>query len=158
MIAVRALLALLAVLFGGGALVLAFVAVRTAQRLRAWRSWKRVPATVTSVDWESRPEGQGALLVVFDVEGQMSTALDVGNEAHKEDEREALLQRFAVGSQHEALVEPSRASPPLLVTGLVQQPVVPLIIGGIFTVLAAVMAGLAWYLGQPGNALSRILG
>ena len=44
MSAVRAVLALLAVLFGGGFLVLLFTAARTAQRFRAWRSWKRVPA------------------------------------------------------------------------------------------------------------------
>ncbi len=157
MTAIRAVLSVLAALFGGGFVVLMFTAVRTAQRLRAWSSWKRVPAVVTSLDWEARPESQGVLLLVFEAEGRMSTALDTGSEAHREDEREGLLERFAVGTRHEALVDPS-GSAPLLVTGLLQKPVVPLIIGGIFFVLSSVMGALAWYLGQPGNLLSRLLG
>lgn len=155
---VRALLAVLAVLFGGGALVLVVVALKTASRLRGWRSWARAPAVVTSVDWEARAEGQGALLVVFDVNGKLSTALDVGQELHRDDERERLLERFAVGSQHEALLDPSGAAPPLLVTGLLQQPRVPVIIGAIFFVLSGVMGALASYLGRPDNALARLLG
>lgn len=157
MIALRALLSVLAALFSGGFGVLLFVAVKSAMRFRAWRTWKRTPAVVTSVDWEARPEAQGVLLIVVEASGRMSTSLDVGLEVHREDEREGLLERFAVGTQHEALVDPSGATPPLLVTGLLQKPVVPLIVGSIFFVLSGVMAGLVWYLGQPGNALARLL-
>jgi hypothetical protein len=159
MSALRAGLAVLAVLFGGGWLVLFVVAMKTAQRLRAFRHWPRARAIVTGVGWESRPENEGALRVAFEVEGYpSSTRLDLGDETHRDDQRAELLQRFAAGTSHEACIDPSGATPPMLVTGLVQKPVVPLIIGAIFQVLAAVMAGLVWYLGQPGNALSRLFG
>ncbi|MCU0697233.1 MAG: hypothetical protein MUC96_11965 [Myxococcaceae bacterium] len=159
MSAIRAGLAVLAVLFAGGAAVLFVVAAMTARRLRAVRRWPVGRATITGVGWESRPEGEGLLRVAFDVEGAASsTRLDIGDETHRDDQRAELLERFAAGTHHEARIDPTGGTPPMLVTGLVQKPVVPLVIGVIFQVLAAVMAGLAWYLGQPGNALARLFG
>jgi hypothetical protein len=159
MSAIRAGLAVLAVLFGGGAAVLFVVAITTARRLRAFRDWPVRPANVTTVGWESRPESEGVLRVAFDVEGApSSTRLDIGDETHRDDQRAELLERFAAGTAHQARVDPSGATAPILVTGLIQRPLVPVILGCIFGALASVMAGLAWYLGQPGNLLTRLLG
>jgi hypothetical protein len=159
MSALRAGLAVLAVLFAGGWLILFVVALQTARRLRGFRNWPRARAVVTGVGWESRPEQEGALRVAFDVEGAgSSTRLDLGDETHRDDQRAELLERFAVGTTHQACIDPTGTTPPMLVTGLIQKPVVPLVIGAIFQVLAAVMAGLVWCLGQPDNALSRLFG
>jgi hypothetical protein len=159
MSAIRAGLAVLAVLFGGGAAVLFVVAITTARRLRAFRDWPVRRASVTTVGWESRPESEGVLRVTFDVEGApSSTRLDIGDETHRDDQRAELLERFATGTTHQARVDPSGATPPMLVTGLIQRPIAAVLLGCIFQVLAGVMAGLAWYLGQPDNLLARLFG
>ncbi|MCA2980142.1 MAG: hypothetical protein INH41_17565 [Myxococcaceae bacterium] len=159
MTAIRAGLAVLSALFAGGCLVLLVAALKTALRRRARARWPPARATITAVGWESRPENEGVLRVTFDVQGgAASTRLDVGDETYRDDQREALLARFAAGSTHEARLDPTGATPPELVTGLVQRPLVPLVLAGVFQVLSAVMAGLAWYLGEPGNLLARLLG
>ncbi len=156
--AIRAAVAVLATLFTGGAFVLYAVAARQALRDRRKRAFTRAKAQVTSVGWEAKPDELGVLRVVFDVDGRSSTVTDLGEDERRNAEREELLQAFAVGTSHVALVDPSGATPPMLVTGRVQSFKVPLFIGVIFQVLSAVMGGLAWYLGQPGNALAKLLG
>lgn len=156
--AIRAAVAVLATLFSGGAFVLYVVAARQALRDRRRQGFSRVKANVTSVGWEAKPDELGVLKVVFDVDGRSSTVTDLGEDQRRNSERADLLQTFAVGSEHVALVDPSGAAPPMLVTGRVQSFKVPLFIGVIFQVLSAVMGGLAWYLGQPGNVLERLLG
>lgn len=156
--AIRAAVAVLATLFTGGAFVLYALAARQAFRDRRKRAFTRAPAQVTSVGWEAKPDELGVLRVVFDVDGRSSTVTDLGEDQRRNAEREELLQAFAVGTSHVALVDPSGATPPMLVTGRVQSFKVPLFIGVIFQVLSAVMGGLAWYLGQPGNVLEKLLG
>ena len=156
--AIRAAVAVLATLFTGGAFVLYALAARQALRDRRKRAFTRAPAQVTSVGWEAKPDELGVLRVVFDVDGRSSTVTDLGEDQRRNAEREELLQAFAVGTSHVALVDPSGATPPMLVTGRVQSFKVPLFIGVIFQVLSAVMGGLAWYLGQPGNVLEKLLG
>lgn len=158
MSAIRAVVAVLATLFTGGAFVLYAVAARQALRDRRKRAFTRTKAQVTSVGWEAKPDELGVLRVVFDVDGRSSTVTDLGEDERRNAERSDLLQAFAVGTSHVALVDPSGVAPPMLVTGRVQSFKVPLFIGVIFQVLSAVMGGLAWYLGQPGNALERLLG
>lgn len=156
--AIRAAVAVLATLFTGGAFVLYAVAARQALRDRRRRAFTRTKAQVTSVGWEAKPDELGVLKVVFDVDGRSSTVTDLGEDERRNAERAELLQAFAVGTSHVALVDPSGATPPMLVTGRVQSFKVPLFIGVIFQVLSAVMGGLAWYLGQPGNLLATLLG
>jgi len=156
--AIRAVVAVLATLFTGGAFVLYALAGRQTLRDRRKRAFTRAPANVTSVGWEAKPDELGVLRVGFDVEGRSSTSTDLGEDERRNSERAELLQTFAVGTSHVALVDPSGATPPMLVTGRVQSFTVALIIGVIFQVLAAVMGGLVWYLGQPGNALATLLG
>jgi hypothetical protein len=158
MSAIRAVVAVLATLFTGGAFVLYVVAARQGLRARRRRAFLRATAKVTSVGWEAKPDELGVLRVVFDVDGRSSTLTDLGDEERRNSERAELLQTFAVGTSHAALVDPLAATPPVLVTGRVQSFKVPLIIGVIFQVLSAVMGGLAWYLGQPGNLLAKLLG
>jgi hypothetical protein len=157
MSAIRAAVAVLAVLFGASSALLLVIAARTSLKRRGQRAWRRATAVIVGADWEGRPEDQGVLRLAFDVEGRRSTALDIGEEQLRDDQRDELLARFEPGTEHPALVDPSGASPPLLVTGLVQPPLVPLVLAGIFLVIAGVMAGLAWYLGRPDNLLSRLL-
>jgi len=156
--AVRAGVAVLATLFGGAAFVLYGLAAQRVWRARRRRGFQRVKAVVTSVGWEARADQLGVLRVVFDVDGRSSTETDLGDDARRDDERAALLEAFAVGTSHLALVDPSGATPPMLVTGRVQSFRVPLFIGVVFQVVSAVMVGLAWYLGQPGNLLAKLLG
>jgi hypothetical protein len=156
--AIRAVVAVLATLFTGGAFVLYAIAARQALRERRKRSFTRTKAQVTSVGWEAKPDELGVLRVVFDVDGRSSTLTDLGDDTRRNAERSSLLEAFAVGTSHVALVDPSGATPPMLVTGRVQSLTVPLFTGITFQVLSAVMGGLAWYLGQPGNLLAKLLG
>jgi hypothetical protein len=133
--AIRAAVAVLATLFTGGAFVLYAVAARPALRDRRKRGFTRVKALVTSVGWEAKPDELGVLKVVFDVDGRSSTVTDLGEDERRNAERADLLQGFAVGTSHVALVDPSGATPPMLVTGRVQSFKVPLFIGVIFQAL-----------------------
>lgn len=158
MTAIRAGVSVLAVLFGGAALVLYVIAARQVLRERRLRRFGRGSATVTSVGWEARPDELGVLRVTFDVDGRASTSTDLGDDQRRNDERAELLEAFAPGTSHVALVDPTGAQPPMLVTGRVQSFRVALFIGLVFQVLSAMMGGLVWYLGQPGNLTERFFG
>jgi hypothetical protein len=148
MTVVRAALAVLGVLFAGASVVLLVLSLKRAAAVQRLASWRKAKATVTSVGFEARGTDLGVLRVLFDVEGRPSSALDIGDEERRVAQREELLTTFAVGTTHDALVDPSGQAPPLLVTGLAQSPAGMAILSAIFLVPVGILFGLAWYLGQ----------
>ncbi len=99
--------------------------------------WLPRSATITSVGFESRGD-RGIVRLVFDVEGRSSSALDIGDEPRPMTERQDLLERFASGTVHPALVDPTGSAPPVLVTGLAQ-PKARFVVGAIFLLLSLVL-------------------
>lgn len=145
---VRAVLAVLGVIFAGASVLLLALSLKRAAALKRVASWRKARATVTSVGFEARGAELGVLRVVFDVEGRSSSALDIGDEERRVAQREELLQTFAVGTTHDALVDPAGQTPPLLITGLAQSPAGTAILSAIFLVPVGILFGVAWYLGQ----------
>lgn len=148
MTVLRAGLAVLAVIFAGASVVLLVLAIRRAVQLQRFSSWRRVRATVTSMGFEARGDDLGVLRVVFDVEGRSSTLLDIGEEERRVTERARLVEAFASGTTHDALVDPSGASPPILVTGLSTTPLSMVFLSLVFLVPVAILSGVSWWLGQ----------
>lgn len=145
---VRAVLAVLGVIFAGASVVLLMLSVKRALAVKRLAAWRKAKASVTSVGFEARGTDLGVLRVVFDVEGRSSSVLDIGEEERRVAQREELLQTFAVGTTHEALVDPAGSQPAILVTGLAQSPAGTAILSVIFLVPVAILFGLAWYLGK----------
>lgn len=148
MTVVRAVLAVLAVVFAGASVVLLVLGVRRAAQLQRFATWRRVRATVTSMGFEARGDELGVLRVVFDVEGRSSTLLDIGEEERRVTERARLVETFASGTTHDALVDPTGASPPILVTGLATTPLSMVFLSVVFLVPVGILAGVSWWLGQ----------
>lgn len=137
----RWVLGSLAALVLAGAVALVGVGISEARRRRRWRGWAVRPAVVTSVGFEHQGE-RGVLRVVFDVEGRSSSELDIGAEAQPMAQRAELLRQFAVGSSHEARVDPSGRLPAVLHTGL-GRPGAAFVVASIFALLAL----LLWVVG-----------
>lgn len=148
MTVVRSVLAVLAAIFAAASVVLLVLAVRRALRLQQLSSWRRVRATVTSTGFEARGDDLGVLRVVFDVDGRSSTLLDIGEEERRVTERARLVETFAPGTEHEALVDPSGASAPVLVTGLATTPLSMVFLAVVFLVPVGILAAVSWWLGQ----------
>lgn len=148
MTVVRAVLAVLAVIFAGASVVLLALAIRRALQLQRFSSWRRVRATVTSMGFEARGDDLGVLRVVFDVEGRSSTLLDIGEEERRVSERSRLVELFASGTTHDALVDPTGASAPILITGLATTPLSMVFLSVVFLVPVGILAGASWWLGQ----------
>lgn len=148
MTVVRAVLAVIAVIFAGASMVLLVLALRRALQLKRFSSWRRVRATVTSMGFEARGDDLGVLRVVFDVEGRSSTLLDIGEEERRVTERARLVETFASGTTHDALVDPTGASPSILVTGLATTPLSMVFLSVVFLVPVGILVGVAWWLGQ----------
>lgn len=148
MTVVRAALAVIAVIFAGASVVLLVLAIRRAVQLQRFSSWRRVRATVTSMGFEARGDDLGVLRVVFDVDGRSSTLLDIGEEERRVTERARLVETFASGTTHDALVDPAGGSPPMLVTGLATTPGSMLFLSIVFLVPVGVLVGASWWLGQ----------
>lgn len=148
MTVVRAVLAVIAVIFAGASMVLLVLALRRALQLKRFSSWRRVRATVTSMGFEARGDDLGVLRVVFDVEGRSSTLLDIGEEERRVTERARLVETFASGTTHDALVDPTGASPAMLVTGLATTPLSMVFLSVVFLVPVGILVGVAWWLGQ----------
>ncbi|MER2560069.1 MAG: hypothetical protein ABTQ32_05075 [Myxococcaceae bacterium] len=149
MTVVRAGLAVIAAIFAGASVVLLVLAVRRALQLQRFASWRRVRATVTSMGFEARGDDLGVLRVVFDVEGRSSTLLDIGEEERRVTERARLVETFASGTTHDALVDPTGASAPILVTGLTTTPASMVFLSVVFLVPVGILLGVTWWLGQP---------
>lgn len=148
MTVVRSVLAVLAAIFAGASVVLLVLAVRRALRLQQFSAWRRVRATVTSMGFEARGDDLGVLRVVFDVDGRSSTLLDIGEEERRITERARLVETFASGTEHEALVDPSGVSAPVLVTGLATTPLSMVFLSVVFLVPVGILAAVSWWLGQ----------
>lgn len=148
MTVVRAVLAVIAVIFAGASVVLLVLAIRRALQLQRFSSWRRVRATVTSMGFEARGDELGVLRVVFDVEGRSSTLLDIGEEERRVTERARLVETFASGTTHDALVDPSGASQPILITGLATTPLSMGFLSVVFLVPVGILGGVSWWLGQ----------